>query len=93
MEEKDHLISITDDKKTRSFLTAALKPLIFFVTLPMTNQSWMELEVSLSLLLPGVCAEKKQSLLMAWELYDFLCEQMFVNSTYDSRKLMLESFI
>ena len=30
---------------------------------------------------------------MARELYDFLCEQMFVNSTYDSTKPMLESFI
>ena len=40
----------------------------------------------------SVC-EKKQSPLMARELYDFLCEQMFVNSTYDSTKPMLESFI
>ena len=56
--------------------------------LPMTNQSWMDLNVSLSLLLPEVCEEKK-IIGNGKELYDFPCGRMVVNSTYDSVKPML----
>ena len=69
-------------------LATALKPLICFVKLAMPYLSWMDLEVSLRLLLPGVCGEKT-IIRNGKELYDFLCERMVVDNAYDRTKPIL----